>query len=163
MQDSWFPGYAWTILYCRVCGHHLGWHFTSSSAQRSQSNNATANPAMQLSQLLSAAGGAVLSRRLLESLLALTHPGNADISADDASHSASESSEYETVDDSEEGDAAYSSNEFNEVVDDSRIDDNQIDHSNYQETETVIVSSSSSSNGSERGSREVRVDQTGSV
>jgi hypothetical protein len=24
-QDSWFPGYAWTILYCQRCFNHLGW------------------------------------------------------------------------------------------------------------------------------------------
>lgn len=29
-QDSWFPGYEWTILYCRSCYNHLGWHFTRS-------------------------------------------------------------------------------------------------------------------------------------
>jgi hypothetical protein len=29
-QDTWFPGYAWTILYCRLCRNHLGWHFTST-------------------------------------------------------------------------------------------------------------------------------------
>mmetsp|Transcript_10124 Transcript_10124/g.20712 ORF Transcript_10124/g.20712 Transcript_10124/m.20712 type:complete len:508 (+) Transcript_10124:241-1764(+) len=27
LQDTWFPGYAWTILYCR-CRGHLGWKFT---------------------------------------------------------------------------------------------------------------------------------------
>jgi cereblon len=27
-QDSWFPGYAWSILYCRRCVSHLGWRFT---------------------------------------------------------------------------------------------------------------------------------------
>ena len=27
-QDSWFPGYAWTIAYCNRCGNHLGWRFT---------------------------------------------------------------------------------------------------------------------------------------
>lgn len=27
-QDSWFPGYAWTILYCGRCYNHLGWKFT---------------------------------------------------------------------------------------------------------------------------------------
>lgn len=29
-QDSWFPGYAWTIANC-VCGCHLGWRFTAVS------------------------------------------------------------------------------------------------------------------------------------
>ena len=28
-QDSWFPGYAWTIMQCSNCHHHLGWQFTS--------------------------------------------------------------------------------------------------------------------------------------
>jgi hypothetical protein len=27
-QDSWFPGYAWTIAYCLRCHNHLGWKFT---------------------------------------------------------------------------------------------------------------------------------------
>jgi cereblon len=27
-EDSWFPGYAWTIANCR-CGCHLGWRFTA--------------------------------------------------------------------------------------------------------------------------------------
>ena len=26
-EHSWFPGYAWTIAYCRRCGQHLGWRF----------------------------------------------------------------------------------------------------------------------------------------
>eukprot|EP01134_Creolimax_fragrantissima_P000718 CFRG0718T1 len=33
-QDSWFPGYAWTILNCGQCGHHLGWRFTAASQLR---------------------------------------------------------------------------------------------------------------------------------
>ena len=28
MQDTWFPGYAWTILRCR-CGNHAGWLYTA--------------------------------------------------------------------------------------------------------------------------------------
>jgi cereblon len=26
-KDSWFPGYSWTIAYCRFCHSHLGWKF----------------------------------------------------------------------------------------------------------------------------------------
>ncbi|TMW67788.1 hypothetical protein Poli38472_007460 [Pythium oligandrum] len=26
-EDSWFPGYAWSIVYCNVCRQHLGWEF----------------------------------------------------------------------------------------------------------------------------------------
>ncbi|KAH7429506.1 hypothetical protein KP509_09G053000 [Ceratopteris richardii] len=24
---SWFPGYSWTLAYCRVCNAHMGWHY----------------------------------------------------------------------------------------------------------------------------------------
>ena len=27
-EDSWFPGYLWSIMICR-CGAHLGWHFST--------------------------------------------------------------------------------------------------------------------------------------
>lgn len=27
-EDSWFPGYSWTIAYCANCSAHLGWRFT---------------------------------------------------------------------------------------------------------------------------------------
>ncbi|KNC74309.1 hypothetical protein SARC_13140, partial [Sphaeroforma arctica JP610] len=30
-QDSWFPQYAWTILNCAECYHHLGWRFTATT------------------------------------------------------------------------------------------------------------------------------------
>lgn len=33
-QDSWFPGYAWTIAVCGTCGRHLGWKFTWVGSQR---------------------------------------------------------------------------------------------------------------------------------
>ncbi|CCI44896.1 unnamed protein product [Albugo candida] len=26
-RDSWFPGYAWSIIHCRSCFNHLGWQF----------------------------------------------------------------------------------------------------------------------------------------
>lgn len=26
-QDSWYPGYAWSIAYCSACFRHLGWQF----------------------------------------------------------------------------------------------------------------------------------------
>lgn len=29
-ENSWFPGYAWTIAYCRSCSQHLGWRFTAT-------------------------------------------------------------------------------------------------------------------------------------
>lgn len=28
-QFSWFPGYAWTIMQCKMCNAHLGWQFTA--------------------------------------------------------------------------------------------------------------------------------------
>lgn len=28
-RDTWFPGYAWTIACCRLCGDHIGWKFTA--------------------------------------------------------------------------------------------------------------------------------------
>lgn len=36
-QDSWFPGYAWTIAYCGICRNHLGWKFTVARASDAQS------------------------------------------------------------------------------------------------------------------------------
>ena len=30
-KDSWFPGFAWTILSCNICGNHLGWKFDATS------------------------------------------------------------------------------------------------------------------------------------
>lgn len=38
-QDSWFPGYCWTIMACSVCGHHLGWKFTLSNSGSINGNN----------------------------------------------------------------------------------------------------------------------------
>jgi len=28
-QQSWFPGYAWTIIYCANCRSHIGWKYTA--------------------------------------------------------------------------------------------------------------------------------------
>ncbi|KAM4721659.1 protein cereblon [Rhinophrynus dorsalis] len=28
-ENTWFPGFAWTIAQCRVCGSHMGWKFTA--------------------------------------------------------------------------------------------------------------------------------------
>ena len=30
-EHSWFPGYKWTIVQCRLCGNHLGWRFRNPS------------------------------------------------------------------------------------------------------------------------------------
>lgn len=30
-QDSWFPGYKWTICHCRGCSRHMGWKFTATT------------------------------------------------------------------------------------------------------------------------------------
>ncbi len=38
-QDSWFPGYCWTIMACAVCGHHLGWKFTTNVAASGNINH----------------------------------------------------------------------------------------------------------------------------
>jgi hypothetical protein len=32
-EFSWFPQYAWTVMSCSKCGHHLGWHFTKAGQQ----------------------------------------------------------------------------------------------------------------------------------
>ncbi|KAK3579055.1 hypothetical protein CHS0354_029913 [Potamilus streckersoni] len=29
-EHSWFPGFAWTIVQCRNCSHHMGWKFTAT-------------------------------------------------------------------------------------------------------------------------------------
>ena len=31
IENSWFPGYAWTIAECRRCTAHMGWKFTASN------------------------------------------------------------------------------------------------------------------------------------
>ncbi|RWS28543.1 protein cereblon-like isoform X1 [Leptotrombidium deliense] len=30
-EQSWFPGYAWTICKCSECGNHMGWKFTATN------------------------------------------------------------------------------------------------------------------------------------
>eukprot|EP00850_Spirogloea_muscicola_P010796 SM000064S19818 [mRNA] locus=s64:540139:544359:- [translate_table: standard] len=29
VENSWFPGYSWTIAHCGACGTHVGWRFTA--------------------------------------------------------------------------------------------------------------------------------------
>lgn len=38
-EDSWFPGYAWTIAYCSRCYQHLGWLFTRTTAAVATQHN----------------------------------------------------------------------------------------------------------------------------
>jgi hypothetical protein len=33
-QDTWFPGYAWTIQVCKGCGNHAGWRFEGDTEPR---------------------------------------------------------------------------------------------------------------------------------
>jgi len=30
LQDTWFPGYAWTIIYCQNCRRHIGWRYDAT-------------------------------------------------------------------------------------------------------------------------------------
>jgi len=30
VQDSWFPGYAWSYIHCTKCQSHLGWKFSAT-------------------------------------------------------------------------------------------------------------------------------------
>ncbi|RWS01038.1 protein cereblon-like protein [Dinothrombium tinctorium] len=30
-EQTWFPGYAWTICRCSECGNHMGWKFTATN------------------------------------------------------------------------------------------------------------------------------------
>ncbi|CAF0745933.1 unnamed protein product [Adineta steineri] len=42
-EHSWFPGYKWTIVQCRLCGSHLGWRFRNSSLKPSTFYGLTRN------------------------------------------------------------------------------------------------------------------------
>ncbi|CAF0895483.1 unnamed protein product [Rotaria sp. Silwood1] len=42
-EHSWFPGYKWTIVQCRLCGNHLGWRFRNSSLKPSTFYGLTRN------------------------------------------------------------------------------------------------------------------------
>lgn len=44
-QDSWFPGYSWTIMACDICGHHLGWRFQRVVPVRTRSCRLTSTRA----------------------------------------------------------------------------------------------------------------------
>lgn len=30
-EYSWFSGFLWSVSLCRICGNHIGWHYTSGS------------------------------------------------------------------------------------------------------------------------------------
>ncbi|UJR28922.1 hypothetical protein I4U23_010140 [Adineta vaga] len=42
-EHSWFPGYKWTIVQCRLCGNHLGWRFRNPSLKPSTFYGLTRN------------------------------------------------------------------------------------------------------------------------
>lgn len=31
LMHTWFPGYGWSMAFCRNCGQHLGWYYRSVS------------------------------------------------------------------------------------------------------------------------------------
>jgi hypothetical protein len=84
-QDTWFPGYAWTILYCRVCRNHLGWHFTSTDpaiARRLRSNSNHTNNTFGFAALQPREGGTLLDRlNQLITVLRGQNNANADAAA----------------------------------------------------------------------------------
>jgi len=30
-HNTWFPGYSWSITFCRSCNNHLGWHYRAGT------------------------------------------------------------------------------------------------------------------------------------
>jgi hypothetical protein len=38
-EQSWFPGYCWTIAYCSRCFNHLGWRFTAENPRLTVCND----------------------------------------------------------------------------------------------------------------------------
>jgi hypothetical protein len=50
VADSWFPGYAWTIISCVVCHGHLGWKFTKCG--NSTTTSTTANDEDRVDEVL---------------------------------------------------------------------------------------------------------------
>ena len=42
-EHSWFPGYKWTIVQCRLCANHLGWRFRNPSLKPSTFYGLTRN------------------------------------------------------------------------------------------------------------------------
>ncbi|CAF1394972.1 unnamed protein product [Rotaria magnacalcarata] len=42
-EHSWFPGYKWTIVQCRLCSNHLGWRFRNPSLKPSTFYGLTRN------------------------------------------------------------------------------------------------------------------------
>jgi cereblon len=42
-EHSWFPGYKWTIVQCRLCSSHLGWRFRNPSLKPSTFYGLTRN------------------------------------------------------------------------------------------------------------------------
>lgn len=39
LADTWFPGYAWTILVCSVCQSHVGWRYDMDPVEAAASPN----------------------------------------------------------------------------------------------------------------------------
>lgn len=41
LQDTWFPGYAWTIMNCVRCFSHLGWKYTWVGIENEDGGNSS--------------------------------------------------------------------------------------------------------------------------